>query len=300
MASWQAHVAVWLLKLSFKRRLAHAPDVGAMRKVMTPPRFRVPQDVTLNPAEVGGVPGEWLRTADGGPSTLLYVHGGGYFACSAKGYRPITAGFAQQGFRVFAPEYRLAPEHPFPAALDDVLAVYRGLLAQGLDAGQISLGGDSAGGGLALATVLALRDSGNPLPAAVVLFSPWTDLAGTGDSLRFNDRRCAMFYGESIPKAADLYLRGQDARNPLASPLYAELAGLPPLLIHVGSDEVLLDDSRRLADRARAAGVPVDIKIWPVVSHAWQLGYPMVPEARQSIQEASAFIKSLPARGMAA
>ena len=303
MASWQAYIAVWTLKRRFKPRLARAgADVSRMRKLMTPPPFRVPRGVTVTPAHVGGIAGEWVEPTGGGRHTLLYLHGGGYFACSAETHRPITAGFAQQGFRVFAPDYRLAPEHPFPAAVDDAVAVYRGLIEHGLiEQGligsrhlprQIVVAGDSAGGGLALALLVASRDRGDPLPAAAALFSPWTDLAATGDSIRLNDRRCAMFVGAQIGPGARRYLGGEDPRSPLASPLYADLSDFPPLLIHVGRDEVLLDDSRRLAERARAAGVAVDLKIWPVVPHAWQIIYPAVPEARQSISEASAFLNA--------
>ncbi len=293
MASWQAHVAVWMLKLRFKPRLARASgNVRRMRRLMTPLPFRVPPGVTITPAHVGGIAGEWVAGTGGGP-TMLYLHGGGYFACSAEMYRPITAVFAQQGFRVFAPDYRLAPEYPFPAAVNDALAVWRGLIELGNSARHMVVAGDSAGGGLALALLVAARDTGDSLPSAAALFSPLTDLTASGDSIRANTRRCAMFVGANIGPGALLYLGGADPRSPLASPLYADLSGLPPLLIHVGCDEVLLDDSTRLAERARAAGGAVDLKIWPVVPHAWQLVYPAMPEARQSMQEASAFLKTM-------
>jgi acetyl esterase/lipase len=151
--------------------------------------------------------------------------------------------------------------------------------------------GESAGGGLALSLMLALRAAGVPLPAAAALFSPWTDLAATGDSIRTNSGRCAMFNGPDVAASARYYLGDTDPRNPLASPLYADLAGLPPLLIHAGADEVLRDDSTRLAERARAAGVPVELKIWPVVPHAWQLAPHLIPEARQSLRESAAFLR---------
>ena len=190
---------------------------------------------------------------------------------------------------MFSPDYRLAPEHPFPAAIEDGVAAYRGLLARGVPASHLVIGGDSAGGGLALAVLLSLRDAGDPLPAATMLFSPWTDLAATGDTIRTNTKRDAMFYGDGVAKGAEPYLGQADARNPLASPLYADLSGLPPMLIHAGNYEVLLDDSARLADRARAAGTTVTLKTWPVVPHVWQLF--KMPETGQSMDTAAAFLK---------
>jgi acetyl esterase/lipase len=192
---------------------------------------------------------------------------------------------------VFAPDYRLAPESPFPAALEDTLAAYRGLRAS-MPAQAIVVSGESAGGGLTLALLVALRDAGESLPAAAALFSPWTDMAFTGDSARTNNRRCAMLDADTVRKAAAWYLGNADARNPLASPVYADLAGLPPLLIHVGENELLLDDSTRLAHRA---GVDCHLKIWPVVPHAWQL-FQWLPEAQQSLDEAAAFLRAVALR----
>jgi monoterpene epsilon-lactone hydrolase len=288
-ASWQAHVASWILRHTLKPRLHRARTIGEVRRLLTPPPFHVPRKIKIEPATIGGVPGEWVTGPNPAPITLLYIHGGGYFACSAKTHRPITVAYALGGFRVYAPDYRLAPEHPFPAAVDDALAVYRVLAGE---TSPLVLSGESAGGGLALALMLAARDAALPLPAAAALFSPWTDLAATGDSIRTNDRSCAMFHGEPIAREARRYLNGADPRNPLASPLYADLRNLPPLLIHASRDEVLRDDSIRFAERARAAGVSVDLKIWPVVSHAWQLSQFFVPEARQSLREASAFLRA--------
>ncbi|PWU04884.1 MAG: alpha/beta hydrolase [Terriglobia bacterium] len=296
MASWQAYVASWILKRGLKPRLRAARDIFESRRLLKPPPYRVPRDVRIAAREFGGVRGEWLECGSGNGLVLLYLHGGGYFACSPETHRPITAGFARQGFRVFAPDYRLAPEHHFPAAVDDAVAVYRGVLAEHIQASDVVVAGESAGGGLALALMVASRDAGVPLPAAAALFSPWTDLAGTGESLRANARRCAMFAGgPGIQQAAGAYLNGADPCHPLASPLYADLRGLPPLLIHVGKNEVLLDDSVRLADRARASGVRVELKVWTAVPHAWQLAQSTIPEARQSLQEAGAFLQQVAA-----
>lgn len=286
MASLQAHVVSWILKRRLKPKLAEATDALTVRRLMRPEPMKLPPGVRITPAKIGGVPGEWVEAS---PSavTLLYLHGGGYVACSPEMHQPITVAFAQNGLRVFAPDYRMAPEHLFPAAVEDAVAVYRALLEQG---GKIVVGGDSAGGGLALALMISLRDAGVRLPSAAALFSPWTDLAATGASLVSNDRRCALFRGAKIGPGAKYYLGSADPRNPLASPLYADLAGLAPMVIHVGKNEVLLDDSTRLAERARAAGVRVEIKIWPVVPHVWQL-VPTMPEAKQSLREASEFLK---------
>jgi monoterpene epsilon-lactone hydrolase len=292
MASIQAHLAVWIIKWRVKRRLKGVRDYRRARQILRPDRYNVPRSVRVTPAELGSVPGEWVEGPKAGDLVLLYLHGGGYFGCSAETHRPITVGFALQGFRVFAPDYRLAPENRFPAAVDDAVAVYRALLSAGHAPQNIVVAGESAGGGLTLSLLLALREAAVPLPASAALFSPWTDLAATGDSIRTNADRCAMFSGSDIAPTARYYLGDTDPRNPLASPLYADLSGLPPLLIHVGEDEVLRDDSTRFAERARAAGVAVELKVWPVVPHAWQLAPHMIPEGRQSLREAAEFLRS--------
>jgi acetyl esterase/lipase len=292
MASLQAHIAVWITKWRVKRRLKGVRDYRRARQILRPDPYKIPSSIRVTSAQLGGVPGEWVEGPHPGDITLLYLHGGGYFGCSAESHRPITVGFALQEFRVYAPDYRLAPENQFPAAIEDATAVYRALLAQGCPADRIVVAGDSAGGGLALSLLLTLRASRTPLPAAAALFSPWTDLAATGESIRTNASRCAMFNGPDIGPSARYYLGDADPRNPLASPLYADLAGLPPLLIHVGADECLRDDSTRLAEKARAAGVSVELKVWPVVPHAWQLAPHLIPEARQSLREAAAFLRA--------
>jgi acetyl esterase/lipase len=254
--------------------------------------FKVPDGIQITPAALGGVPGEWVKSESGASNgVLLYLHGGGYFACSAASHRAYTTYFAKEGFHVYAPDYRLAPEYPFPAAIEDAVAVYRALRAEAGPSIPIVIGGDSAGGGLALATMLKLRAEGDTLPVAALLFSPLTDLAGTGKSRAANDKRCAMFFGNGLGFARDLYLgKSGDPHDPLASPLYADLGGLPPLLIHAGSDETLRDDSTQLAERAHDAGVPVELTLWPAVPHVWQLFHRFVPEGRQSLAAASQFL----------
>lgn len=294
MASWQAHTISFFLRHTFKPRLARARNAQHARAIMNGGFFKTPASVKITPAALGGVPGEWVECASPPPAAvLLYLHGGGYFACSARTHRPFTTGFAQRGLRVYAPDYRLAPENPFPAGVVDAVAVWHALRAEVGASVPMAIAGDSAGGGLALATMLKLRDEGVPLPDAAVLFSPLTDLVGIGESRRTNDRCCAMFHGSGLGRATDFYMAqtGGDPRDPLASPLYADLRGLPPLLIHVGADETLRDDSTELAVRARAAGVRVEMTVWPVVPHVWQMFHPFVPEGRQSLAAASAFLR---------
>jgi len=241
--------------------------------------------------------GEWIEpihpeSSAGTQPTVLYLHGGGYYFCSPRTHRPITYALAAGAqARVFALDYRLAPEHPFPAAVDDALAAYRALLEQGIAHTSIVLAGDSAGGGLALATLVALRDAGDLLPAAAAVFSPWTDLAATGHSLVSNSERDATFHGASIGPAAQIYLGDASATDPLASPLYADLHGLPPLLIQASDSEVLRDDALRFAERARAAGVEVQLETWADTPHAWQIFAQWLPEARTALGRACVFIK---------
>ena len=290
MASLQAHLTDLLFRVQIKRRLAGITDLATARAVLQGASMPAPKGASFEPTTVGGVAGEWVR-AESGPDapTLLYLHGGGYFACSPQTHRPITAAYAKLGFAVFVPDYRLAPEHKFPAALEDAEAVWNGLLQLGHTARSLSLSGESAGGGLSLALLLSLRDKGLPMPASAALFSPWTDLACTGRSTTSNLKRDAMFWAPGLKEAAGFYVSEAERTAPLASPLYAELAGLPPLLIHVGERELLRDDSTRLADKAREAGVEVHLRVWPVVPHAWQI-VQFIPEARQSIRAAADFL----------
>jgi acetyl esterase/lipase len=290
MPSWQSYLLHPVLRLKVKRKLAraaHPLEARAAFTILMPP----PPGVRITPASIGGIAGEWVDSDTPTAGTLLYLHGGGYFACSPATHRSITGAYALRGLRVFAPDYRLAPEHPFPAALDDALAVYRALL-QTTPPDQLVIGGDSAGGGLTLATLLAAKAENLPMPAAALLFSPWTDLAGTGASVQTNARRDSMLVGPKLLEGAAIYLGTADPKNPLASPLYGDLALLPPLLIQVGEPEILLDDSTRLATSARAAGVPVELTLWPNLPHAWQLHQSFLPEARAALDQAAAFART--------
>jgi acetyl esterase/lipase len=294
MPSWQSYVADPFLRLQVKRKLAKVTDVEGARAIFIrrPP---APKDVSFIQNSVNGVYGEWALYGDNSLGTILYLHGGGYFTGSPQTHRAITGTYAKHQFRVFAADYRLAPEHPFPAALDDAIAVYKGLLESGVEPDRLAIAGDSAGGGLALSTLLAIKAAGLPMPVCALLFSPWTDLAATGDSITTNRRRDPMLVSHNMAQGATLYLNGEDPKNPLASPLYGDLSGLPPLLIQVGKGEILRDDSTRIADAATAAGVEVDISVWPNMPHVFQVSQFFIPEARQAMQQAIAFfISKLP------
>ena len=222
---------------------------------------------------------------------VLYFHGGAYAVGTAALFRDFTWRIgAAAGACVLYFDYRLAPEHPFPAALEDAVAVYRWLAGR-LDPGQIAFMGDSAGGGLALATLHKLRDEGIALPGAVVAVSPWTDLALTGPSLRSNAAADPMLNVAHLPALADSYLAGADPRHRYASPLYGDASGLPPTLIHVGSDEILRDDSIRMAEKLRVAGCDVEIEVWPRMPHAWHHYARILPEGRRAIERIGAFLR---------
>jgi epsilon-lactone hydrolase len=222
---------------------------------------------------------------------VLYFHGGAYAVGTAKLLRDFTwrIGAAARAHVLYF-DYRLAPEHPFPAGLEDAVAAYRWLAGR-FDPRRIAFMGDSAGGGLAFATLYKLRDEGLALPAAVVAVSPWTDLALTGRSLQANAAADPMLNVANLPALANDYLCGADPRNHYASPLYGDAAGLPPTLIHVGSDEILRDDAIRMAEKLRAAGCEVEIEVWPRMPHAWHLFARIIPEGRRALARIGAFLQ---------
>jgi monoterpene epsilon-lactone hydrolase len=280
--------------MHFKRRLAGKKDLARARAILCGGALPVPIGAMFRDATLGGVLAEWVAPAQRvrNATTLLYLHGGGYFTGSPRAHRPITASLANAGFNVFVPQYRLAPEHPYPAAVEDAEKAWDGLVALGIAPGEIAIAGDSAGGGLALALMIRLRNKGKSLPAAAALFSPWTDLAVTGASVQSNARREAMFGAREVRIAADWYLNGAEPVAPEASPLYASLAGLPPMLIEVGEREILRDDSTRLAARAQSEGVSATLNVWPIVPHVWQLACSFLPEGSRSLRGAAAFLNA--------
>lgn len=248
--------------------------------------------VGLKRVETPRVRGEWLEVNEAAEGVVLYIHGGGYVSCSAATHRPITAALARLSrHRVFSLNYRLAPEHRYPAALDDALAAYRWLLDEGVPPRLISLAGDSAGGGLVLATLLRARDEGLPLPACAVCFSPWTDLAGTGESASLNDGRCVMFRPSNVTEFAGAYLGEASPLDAYASPVFADMKGLPPVLLQVSSTELLLDDSRRVHYKIQEAGGESRLEVYEDVFHCWQMMDGLLPEARTALRQAAEFIR---------
>ncbi len=273
-----------LVRLSVRSRLGDMRDLDKMKRVFEGVKLPAPRGVRFRGDTLGGVPGEWAEA--GGAKPLLYLHGGGFVGCSPRTHRSLTGGFALRGFRVFAPAYRLAPAHPFPAAIDDAVAAWRGF-AERVGA-PAAVAGDSAGGNLALSLTLIVKHEARR-PAAAALFSPATDLTGESASWRTNAHRDAMFT-DQLANLGEFYLNGADARDPRASPLLGDLSGLPPLLFHVGEEEILRDDSIRFAAAAVAAGSQAEIKVWDGAPHVWQFLHPYVPEARRSLDETAAFL----------
>lgn len=250
-----------------------------------------PPDVKQEPVVAAGVPGFWFTPASPRPrSAILYLHGGGYVMGSVATHRSLIGRLARAcGVRCLALDYRLAPEHPFPAGIEDACAAYRWLLTEGIPASGIVIAGDSAGGGLTLGTLVALRDAGERLPAAAVCLSPLADLEQTGDSSTRGDIDDPMVSRDGTFVMAEAYLQGSDARDPRASPIHADFKGLPPLRIEVGTREILLDDAKRVAARARAAGVEVEVELGEGLTHVWQL-HPHLTESTASIARIARFI----------
>lgn len=251
-----------------------------------------PDDVMVTPTDADGVPGEWVAAPNAGTGVVLYLHGGGYALGSPRTHREMASRISRaSAARLLVIDYRLAPEHPFPAAVDDAVTAYRWLLAQGIAPENMAIAGDSAGGGLTLATLVRLRDEGDPLPACAVTLSAWTDLEGTGDSMTSRAQADPMIQKEGLAQMAMPYAGGS-LRHPHAAPLYAALHDLPPLLMQVGDAEVLLDDTTRVVERVRAADGQVEITIYPEMFHVFQIYAAMLPEGQQAIDEIGAFVKA--------
>jgi len=254
----------------------------------------LPEGARYSAVIAGGVSSEWTEMPGADPRrVLLLLHGGGYNAGSPLIYRKLAANLARAtGFRVLTPDYRLSPEHVFPAAVEDAEAAYDWLIEQGRSPDDIVIAGDSAGGGLTLSLLLALRAAGKPMPKAAVVMAPWTDLTVSSPSYESLRHLDPIIRRENLLEAARWYAGPGDPANPMMSPLFADLKALPPLLIHAGGSEVMVDDSRRFAERARLAGVDVTEKIWPGLWHVFQTACPAVPEAVEAIDEIGAFVRA--------
>jgi acetyl esterase/lipase len=256
--------------------------------------FGLAADVTVQPVSANGVKAEWTSTPAADPaSAILYLHGGGYVICSLDSHRHLAAEVGRaSGARTLAIDYRLAPEHPFPAAVEDAVAAYRYMLDSGLKPARIAFAGDSAGGGLVVAAMLAIREAGLPLPGCGWCISPWVDMQALGGSFVDRAETDPTVQKATILMMAEWYLGGADPRHPHASPVHGDLRGFPPLLIQVGSVETLLDDSIALARKAGVADVPVDLQIWPEMIHIWHLYFPDLSAARRAIASGGLFVRN--------
>jgi monoterpene epsilon-lactone hydrolase len=254
---------------------------------------RVPAGVVVEKLGIDGLQAEWIGPPGAIPGrVVLYLHGGGYITGGIDSHQMMCCLLAQTlKIKVLLPEYRLAPEHPFPAAIDDAHKMYGWLQEQGYKAADIIVAGDSAGGGLSLALVHVLRDAGEPLPGAVVCFSPWADLAHKSQTHITRAKAEVLLRTDVLREWAVCYAGVEKLEHPLISPVYSDFHGFPPILIQVGSDEVLLDDARLLAERARADGVEVRLEIWDGMWHVWQALGDMIPESRQAFEQVGQFIK---------
>jgi epsilon-lactone hydrolase len=282
-------------------RLKLAPDLPSARRLFDElgESFGMPPGVVVTTAVVGSCPAEWIESAGAGNTVVLYLHGGGFMTGSVRSHRHLAAQIAKSvDGRALILDYRLAPEHIFPAALDDTLAAYRYLLnSEGIDPGQIAFVGDSAGGNLVVAALLAARDAGLPLPACGVCISPWIDPEATGASFQSKAGTDPAVTRKIVLHAGRVYFQGADLTAPPASILNADLKGLPPLLIQVGSDEVLLDDSTRLATLAAHHDVETTLEVWPKMVHVFPLFYPILTQGRDAIERASLFVRRHTAAG---
>lgn len=281
--------AVWRRK-SWADERALARRARRLLAVTLPLSWAASRRVRIEPARESPVPGEWVLPERYDRGTILYLHGGGFVSGSPRTHRPITVGLATRSRRrVFALDYRLAPEHRFPAAIEDAATACRWLLETEAGSGPLAIAGDSAGGGLALALLLALRDRGSPLPSQAVCFSPWTDLAGTGESLSGSDGY-AFLRPENIVQFSRIYLGDVSPLEPHASPVYGNLAGLPPILLQVGTSELFFDDTRRIHDGVLAVGGTCRLEAFEGVFHGWQMLDGLLPEASDALDRAASFL----------
>jgi len=291
--SWQAKISKKMLSFQLAGWSEGSVVEQRTKQEKTTRFLKPPADVRCQPVEANGVPAEWIAAPGANSGAILYLHGGAYTLGSINTHREMVARLSRStGMPVLAINYRLAPEFPYPAALEDASTAYRWLLAQGNDPARIIIAGDSAGGGLTLATLIALRDAGESLPAGAVCLSPWTDLACTGDCVHEKAPLDKILSPEALSRSAKSYAGDHDLLSPLISPLYADLSGLPPLFIQVGTDEILLDDARRIAEKAQKAGVDVTLEIWDEMFHVFQI-IPFMPETKKAMGKIAEFVSRI-------
>jgi epsilon-lactone hydrolase len=292
MLSIQARIAKWILRLLRYSEVRGTIDQQRLKQEKATQRFQIPRDIEVKPVNINGLSAAWFSGPEPKHGVVLYLHGGAYALGSIQSHQEYLGRFASATrSQILAINYRLAPEDPFPAALEDALIAYRWILPRVLDSSQIAIAGDSAGGGLALATTLALRDNGDPLPACVVCLSPWVDLTLSCKSIQSKAAVDPILNPTFLARYAGYYA-GEHARDhDRISPIFGDLAGLPPLLIHVGSEEILLDEALWLAEKAQAAGVEVQMKTWGGLFHVFPL-IPFLPESKTSLEHMAAFIAS--------
>lgn len=294
MPSLRAKLLSRYLRLTMKPKPLHLIESNELRRWFERRAVPiVPRGVDIEPVNDERIKGEWLRPRGGAKRTILYLHGGGYVFGSPKIYQTLTCALAKASeAEVFAPIYRLAPEHPCPAAIEDAVAAYEWLLAQGRKPSDIVIGGDSAGGGLTLATLMALRQKGVPAPAGAILYSPWTDLAATGASAKANGASDCMFCEETVRGGAGRYSGSLDIKDPRVSPLYGDFKGLPPMLVFVSTSEILYNDATRLVENAKAAGVDIAFEPRDGLPHVWALFQALIPEGKEAVALSGAFVKA--------
>jgi len=285
-------IRLWLAENAKKTFAAQSIEESRANLKALADKRPLPDGTSLEPELASGVPCEWVSALGAAPDkVIIFLHGGGYTIGTGKACRSLVSMIsAASGCRGLVPEFRQAPEHPFPAAVDDVTAVYRWLLEQGFPSRGIVMAGESAGGGLALAALVALRNEGDAPPSCGVLLSPWTDLACSGDSMTTKVDTDPMNDLATAKRFASLYADQTDLHHPLISPLYAQFGGLPPLLIQIGTDEMFLDDALRVAEKAKTAGVEVTLERYEGMWHAWHHFAPQMPEARQAIEQIGRYI----------
>lgn len=296
MPSWQSAIFTRFTRIARPGVIEAATPVEDLRRQYDylSARFgQVPGEAVFEAAQVGPIKGEWVRVAESDPHRLiLYFHGGGFIAGSPEGHRPLVARLCQESrASAFSLQYRLAPEYAFPAGLRDGIDAYRHLLQRGIAGRSIVLAGDQAGGGLAFACALAIRNAGLPMPAGIVAMSPWADLSLSGWSVLQNGKTDAALSWELLFVSARHYLKKQSPTDPYASPIFANFREFPPIMVHAGSDEILRDDASRIGDRAAEANVPVSVEIYDGMQHVFQAS-PFVPEARVSLTRLGQFIRS--------